>query len=352
MPWWTAPTPIGAISWTTDDETTDDDLELKPGIYETPAGFATITSVEYELGSGIAGYRESADGITWHRATAPVPEPRAGPFEHLLAGNEHWIWSLSQLRAWRSKDYIDWTEVELGPIAPPVSVDLDWSLDLGEPATDGSTVIIPWSQSAAEQHRSGLLVVVDDRVDSVAPPWDTDVALTWAGGRFLALRAPTAAWESRPATPGAMWQSDDGRTWTDLGQPQGLPAWVEATVGLVDGSATGTGWPLVAIFDLPEVGADLWGSEDGAAWQWIGRAPGHVFVIGGAFVAIGPPFLAYSIGGRDWQYLETKREPWFGSAIEPSFGSAPPYRVGPETIAIPLESAAWWTVLMRVEADS
>jgi hypothetical protein len=356
LPWWSAPTPIGAISWATDD-----DHELKPGIYETPAGFATITSVEYERGSDIAGFRESADGITWRRTRAPVPEPSAGPFEHLLAGAEHWIWSVSQLRAWRSMDHIDWTEVDLSAIAPPASIAHGLSLDLGEPATDGSTVMIPWSQSGAGQHRSGLLVVVDDRVDAVDPPWDTDVALAWANGRFFALRAPTAAWESRPATPGGLWQSDDGRTWTDLGQPRGLPAWVEATVGLVDGSATGTGWPIVAIVDSrrarasgssdrPAAGADLWGSEDGAAWQWIGRAPGHVFVIQGAFIAIGPPRLAYSIGGRDWQYLETRREPWFSSAREPSFGSAPAYRAGPETIAVPLESAAWWTVLIRVDA--
>jgi hypothetical protein len=123
--WQRLDTRIGALSWAQvtprvrPDSLFPNEGELMPGIYETPNGFATITSVDYERGSFTDGYKESADGLAWHEA--PVPVPGAGPFEHLFVGAEHWIWSVRESRAWRSSDYIEWSEVDLAAIAPPPS---------------------------------------------------------------------------------------------------------------------------------------------------------------------------------------------------------------------------------------
>jgi hypothetical protein len=343
--WHTIESEVGVFAWARVDDRGGTRGELKPGIYETPAGFATITSVEYEYGSNADdGYEESADGVTWRESTIPVPG--TGPFEHLHVGDEHWLWSVSELRAWRSSDYVDWTEVDLAAISPPSSGDVDWTLDLGAPATDGSTVIIPWDQSAPGQQRSGLLVVAGDRVDSFDRPWAAEAALAWAGGRFLAFQPPTATFGSQPATPGALWESPDGRAWTYRGEPEGLPVRAGPTVQLIDGRDLAVGYPLVATLDTFAT-SELWGSEDGIAWQSIGTVLGSTFVMDGVFVAILGSSASYSVDGRAWQRLETPGlngyEPWFGLS---------PYRAGPNTIVLLTEPGpAWRTWLLRFDAD-
>jgi hypothetical protein len=154
--WTTFDTEIGALSWLRIP-----DRVLKPGIFETPDGFAAFTD-GFAVGTAwsvdgpvlgrdyvgqipVTGYEESTDGRTWEAAAPPVPG--RGPLRHIRVGQDHWVWSVSDGTAWRSSDYRDWVEVDLPDSAPPTD-DLEWGLLLGRPIVGDSTTVIPMAESA------------------------------------------------------------------------------------------------------------------------------------------------------------------------------------------------------------
>jgi len=100
-----------------------------------------------------------------------------------------------------------------------------------------------------------LYVSVDDqpfeKVDGELSPGPT-IAMSVSNGQFLVLATPPLAGN---ATPGVLWQSNDGRTWTSLGSvPKGVPG---ATLGKL-----GDRYVVV-----PQCCDTVWISDDGAQWR-------------------------------------------------------------------------------------
>jgi hypothetical protein len=328
------PTPIGRISVVRADGNWKDD------IFETPRGFAAFTETQVSVSCSWpcpdphpndvqrTTYWESADGITWREAAPPVPGD--GPFEHVAAGSEHWIWSQAERRAWRSPDYATWTEIDLGFLSFGSPQEVEFGLE--PPITNGSTTLVPWS-ALGQADPGGLLLATEAGVESIAEPWNADDALetrtTLAsiGGRFVALRpagGARAPWGS-PAQDAGLWESSDGRTWSYLGKPVGLPFGLE--VKLVDGLASGASDPFVAILS-----GSLYSSADGLSWRFLSWAPAGVYEMAGAFVGIDGPDIFVSSNGEDW-WTPAETQDALGSRVRSGYWS--PYRTGPHWIAVP-----------------
>ena len=92
----------------------------------------------------------------------------------------------------------------------------------------------------------------------LAPGPGPTIALSVSNGQFLVLATPPSAGNS---TPGVLWQSNDGRTWSSLGAvPRSVPG---ATVGKL-------GDRYVVVPQCCEDAA--WISDDGAQWRSAGFA--------------------------------------------------------------------------------
>jgi hypothetical protein len=298
---------------------------------------------------------ESADGITWREAAPPVPGD--GPFEHVAGGGEHWIWSQAEgraRRAWRSSDYVDWAEVDLRTLGV-IGSNLG-QLHFARPIANGSTALVAWEVDGVAADRRGLLVVTEDGIEPIATPWEIEAGLAVIGGRFVALRAAgraNAPWGS-PLRDAGLWESTDGRRWTYVGEPIGLPQLATGgSIQLIDGHASGGSLPFIAIIGWQA--RDVWGSEDGLSWRSLSWAPGTVFPMDGAFVAVrtrwDPGFEA-SRDGQQWSRLEAPRDALGSPRTARSYFD--PYRVGPDWVGVPDadDEAAPVTWLLRFELDS
>jgi hypothetical protein len=334
-------------------------------IFEVPGGFAaftrTVDAPSCPWPCADAGpdesyrYMESADGITWREAAPPVPGD--GPFEHVAGGSEHWIWSNAERyedrRAWRSSDYANWTEVDLralGVLRSNVE-----QLHLARPVAIGSTTLVAWEVRGAAG-RWGLLRVTPDGIESIATPWEIDAALAVIGGRFVAVRpsgSAEAPWKS-PLQDAGVWESTDGRRWSYVGRPIGLPDLAaRGSIQLVDSHTSGASPAFIAM--IGRQARDLWGSDDGLTWRSLSWAPATVFPMDGAFVAVrtsGDPGFHASRDGQQWSPVEAPADALGSPRSARSYFD--PYRVGPDWVGVPDsdEDAGPVTWLLRFELDS
>ena len=109
-------------------------------VFDTPDGFAAI---EPALDGESSRFWTSSDGLEWTVGAMPVPAE--GVAGHSLADGEHWIWSGRDLRLWRSRDFVTWTEVDVAGLRPPAIGGVRWTFYPTKPATIGSTSVVTWN---------------------------------------------------------------------------------------------------------------------------------------------------------------------------------------------------------------
>lgn len=143
----TASTTIGQLTWAS---LRGDGTVIPAGdIFATPDGYAAI---EQAPDGRATKFWVSADGLGWSERPAPVPA--VGPIGHGVANGEHWIWSTTEFRLWRSADFASWTEVSLEAFRPPTVAGLDWTFWPMDPTAIGPATVLPW--------RFGALLALDD----------------------------------------------------------------------------------------------------------------------------------------------------------------------------------------------